>query len=94
MAQWTRVSVRGGVVTDAVLVTPDPQLPPPNIAYWAPIDSLFPRIRRAAGEDWVRDIDVSFDATLGFPTRIDFRSKPTVADGGALYELRNVQPLP
>lgn len=95
MSQWTRVSVRGGQVTDAQPVESDPPFPITTLGLWTPIDTLFAVIRRSAADNttYLEDVDVEFDRALGFPTRIELRAKKNVADGGASYFLRDVRPL-
>lgn len=95
MTRWTRVFVRGGQVTDVQHVVPDPQFPITMLTLWHPIDTLFVVIRRSAAErnSYLEDVDVAFDPALGYPTRIELRAKSNVADGGALYSLRDVRPL-
>lgn len=95
ITRWTRVSVRGGRVIDAQPVVADPQIPITTLTLWQPIDSLFVVIRRAAADNnsYLEDVDVAFDRVLGYPTRIELRAKSNVADGGALYSLRDVRPL-
>ena len=39
------------------------------------------------------EIIATYDPTLGFPTLIEYRAKPNIADGGMIHYLRNVQPL-
>ena len=95
--RWTRVTVRQGIVADAQALDPDPMFPVDQLVYWMPIDSLFGRLKRAANDATVRevyrDIIVEFDAALGYPTRVEWISKPTVQDAGVVYALRNVRPL-
>ena len=97
VGRWTRVTIRQGKVVGAERVEPDSTLPVTSLAFWAPIDSLFSRLRQFArdqGNNGVyRDIIVEFDPTLGFPTRVEWVSRPNVLDAGATYMLRNVQPL-
>jgi hypothetical protein len=92
--RWTRVTVRSGRVVAAESVEPDAQFPVASLAFWQPIDSLFARLRAVArdqsGYGAFRDIVVEFDATLGFPTLIEWKERPGVADAGAVYHLRNV----
>jgi len=94
ITRWTRVDVRGGQVVDAEAVESDP-FPITTLSLWHPIDTLFAVIRRSAADNssYLDDVDVEFDHTLGYPTRIELRAKKNVADGGALYLLREVRPL-
>ena len=96
--QWTRVTVRDGAVTAAEAVDPDPRFPITTLQYWQPIDSvfsdLFDAMRTASSQTYLDAIIVDYDPVLGYPTNIEYRAKSNVADGGAVYSLRNVQPLP
>ena len=95
--QWARVEVRNGVVVDVDAVVPDPNFPISTISYWQPIDSLFSNIHRAMTTSTFSSayssVDVSYDSRLGYPTSIEYVSKPTVMDAGALISVRNVIPL-
>jgi hypothetical protein len=97
VTQWTRVTVRNGAVTAADAVDPQSQFPITTLQYWAPIDSIFVDLLRTLTEkeaQWYLDeVIADFDATLGYPTNIEYRAKRNVADGGSVYSLRNVLPL-
>lgn len=97
LTQWTRVVVRNGVVEGAAPVEPNPEYPVTSTAYFQPIDSLFSNLRRAMSEGDIRshysDINVEYDAQLGYPTHIEYQSKPNIADAGSTIEVRNVQPI-
>lgn len=97
IAEWTRVSVRSGVVVAAEAVVPDPNHPITTLTYWQPIDSLFSNLRRAMDESilgsYYSAIIVTYDQQLGFPISIEYRSKPNIADAGATITVRNVGPL-
>lgn len=95
--RWTRVAVRGGMVTAAEPVEPDPNFPVTSIQYWEPIDSIFADLHRSmsessGGRTYLAAIIVDYDRVLGYPTNIEYRAKPNVADGGAVFSLRNVRP--
>ena len=97
MSRWTRVSVRNGVVVDAVPVEPDPGSPITTLALWHPIDTLFENLHRAMSESgsqsYLDAIVVDYDPELGYPTSIEYRTRSNVADGGSSRSLRNVRPL-
>ena len=95
--QWTRVSVRNGVVVDANAVDPNAHFPITTLAWWQPIDSLFSNLRRTMSnvsfDSPYADIKATYDPELGYPTRIEYIEKPTVADAAATITVRNVRPL-
>jgi uncharacterized protein DUF6174 len=95
--RWTRVTVRGGAVTDAQPVETDPQFPITSLSLWQPIDSLFVGLHNQmttpTAQSPYEAITVQYDERLGYPTSIVYRGKPTVADAGAEITVRNVVPL-
>ena len=95
--QWTRVTVRGGVVTDARAVDTDTPFPMTSSWLWQPIDGLFDGLHNQmttpVGQSPYQSITVQYDEQLGYPTSIVYREKPTVADAGAEITVRNVVPL-
>jgi hypothetical protein len=97
VSQWARVEVRSGAVVDVNAVDPDPNFPITTLSYWQPIDTLFADIERAIADNGFTSVyarvDVTYDAQLGFPTSIDYVSKPNIADAGASISVRNVVPL-
>ena len=92
--QWSRVEVVNGTVTRVVTIASGNEVSPAERSYFPTVERLFADIRRATGEDWVRDIEVEFDPALGFPTLIRFEPERDVIDGGSSYELRNASALP
>jgi hypothetical protein len=97
ITEWTRVTVRSGVVTSAEAVDPDPNVPIDNLRYWVPIDSLFVDLRLTMTDRALRTyldaIVVDYDPDLGYPTKIEYRAKTNVIDGGSQFLLRSVVPL-
>ncbi len=91
--QWSRVEVVNGTVTRVVTIASGNDVSPEDRTYFPTIERLFANIRQAAREDW-EDIEVEFDAALGYPRWIRFVSKPDILDAGASYELRNASALP
>lgn len=95
---WTRVTVRNGVVVDAEGVDSHQHHEIRTYSYWVPVDSVFAHLFRAMADggdadSWMAGIDVEYDAGLGYPTYIEYRSRPNVMDAGAAYYLRNVRSL-
>lgn len=97
VTQWARVSVRGGAVVAVDPVESTPEFPIVNFQYWVPIDSIFDDLYRSMTEPgvdyYLEKIIVSYDAQLGYPTNIEYRAKPNIADGGSIHSLRNVTPI-
>ena len=94
VTQWARVEVRGGVATRVVFLETGAEVSPQQRGYFATVDGLFDRIRRATSDEALDDIKVQFDPVLGFPTRIVFQAKPDILDGGSATYARNVAPIP
>ena len=92
--RWTRVSVRNGAVVDAQPVETDPAFPIETIQWWKPIDTLFVNLERAMRQPdltgYLASIEVEYDPELGYPTLIEYRAKPNVADGGSTISVRSV----
>jgi hypothetical protein len=97
ITRWTRVSVRNGVVVAAEAVEPDPGVPITMLTLWHPVDSLFANLYRAMTDgspgSYLEAIIAEYDPVLGYPTSIEYRAKPNIADGGSTHSLRNVRPL-
>jgi hypothetical protein len=95
MTQWNRVVVRDGVVESATPVDENPVYPLSTTVYFRPIDTLFADLLQAMSQGDIKSpyskIIVDYDPELGYPRRVEYRSKPTVADAGATIALRNVQ---
>ena len=97
VTQWARVEVRNDVVVDVDAVDPQPQFPIGTIQYWQPIDTLFADIERAISSGGLNSayarVNATYDSRYGFPTSIEYVSKPNIADAGAAISVRNVLPL-
>ena len=97
IVRWTRVTVRSGAVVAAEAVEPDPNFPVTTLTLWSPIDTVFESLRRtlenADESDYIATIRVEYDEELGYPTLIEIRAKPTVADAGSERQLRNVRQI-
>lgn len=80
VARQTRVEVRGGKVSAAIVVVNDSLLP--TVASFTTIDGLFARIRGYQREAWLSEVRVDFDPQLGYPTNIRVFGKPGIMDAG------------
>ena len=94
MTQWARVEVVGGQVSRVVLLATGSEVPLPQRDYFPTVEGVFDRIVSVRGEDWVKDVIVTYDAQLGYPTEVNFVPKPNIFDAGAAYYLRNAAPMP
>ena len=94
MNHWARVSVRNDVVVDVQPLEGDPGTPT-TASLWLSIDRIFDNLhaRMTEQDSYLAAVVVRYDSQLGFPTNIEYRAKPNIADGGAVIELRNVAPL-
>jgi hypothetical protein len=89
LAQWTRLTVRAGVVVEAVPVESLPDGLEPMLQGWQTVEELFEII--ASPSSVVANIDVTFDPTLGYPTSTAITCGPQIADCGSTRELRNLR---
>jgi hypothetical protein len=94
LTQWARVEVVGGQISRVVVLATGVELPPLERSYFPTVERVFSSIHSASDDDYLRDIRVEYDHQLGYPTRVDFVSKPEIADGGGTYYLRNAGPAP
>jgi Family of unknown function (DUF6174) len=91
--QWARVAVSNGMVVGVVLIANDSVLSDADLISFTTVDGLFAQIRRYQHEDWVRDVSVTFDPELGYPTSISSFAKAGIMDAGASRLIRNLLPL-
>ncbi len=89
-----RVAVSSGQVVGVVLVANDSALAPEDRASFTSVDGLFAQIRSYQHEDWVRDVVVTFDSRLGYPTSISTFAKAGIMDAGATQFISNLVPTP
>lgn len=89
--EWAIVEVRNDRVVSATTLDGLP-LNEYGLGARKTVNQLFETAWTARGE-WIADVDFSFDSQLGYPTEIDLIAKKNVADGGATYEARNLEPL-
>jgi hypothetical protein len=94
MTQWARVEVVNDQVSRVVLLATGADVPPPRRDYFPTVERIFSYIHSANHDDYLRDLVVAFDPHLGYPTQVDFLSKPDIMDGGATYYLRNAAAMP
>jgi uncharacterized protein DUF6174 len=94
MQQLARVSVNGNQVTGVLLVATDSALPSSELTSFTTIDGLFARIRGYQHQDWLRDVVVTFDPQLGFPTSINVFAKPGIMDADYGQFIQNLRAAP
>lgn len=93
MTRETRVAVSNGSVIGAVLVANDSALGAGDLSSFTTIDGLFTQIERYQGEDWVKDVRVTYDSHLGYPTSISVFARAGIEDAGASQFIRNLVPV-
>ena len=94
VTSWTRIEVIGGQVRRAILLATGEVITDVRLNYWSSVEALFASIHDANRDDWIEDIRVSYDASLGFPTLVEWIPKQGVLDAGGSRALRNARPLP
>ena len=88
----TRIEVRNGRVSAAVVVANDSLLP--TVESFITVDGLFAQIRGYQREDWVREVRVEFDPQLGYPTSIRVFAKAGIMDADYDKYISNLVPSP
>ena len=91
---WVRAAVVGNVVVALEMLEPDLG-PVPDIGSWPTIETLFTQIRQLAQHERgpYSELDVHFDAALGYPTWVAAHPHEGVFDAGFTIEVRAVQGL-
>jgi len=92
VARPTRVEVRGGKVSAAIVVANDSLLP--TVTAFTTVDGLFAQIRGYTRDPWVKEVRVTYDPLLGYPTSIDVFAKAGIADGDFGKSISKLVPAP
>ena len=93
LADFTRLDIHGDSVIAAHALTGGQD--PPAIG-WPTVDNIFGYLRDLADNDdeYIKDAWARYDAQWGYPAEFRVTCTENVTDCGAVYELRNLQPLP
>jgi hypothetical protein len=90
---FTRLEVRAGQVVVAEPLAPSPVSDDIPLEAWPTVPDVFDLIEGASRQSVYTEIEVEYDPTLGYPSRLNLRCKANVTDCGATYELQNLVPL-
>jgi len=94
---WVRIEVANGQVTRATILETGEVITDSRVQYWKTVEEMFDSIRNANDQDYLNELNVSFDPTLGFPTQVDWIPDDNVQDGGSATSMRNAfnnDPIP
>ncbi|MEO8478085.1 MAG: DUF6174 domain-containing protein [Gemmatimonadota bacterium] len=94
VAEWSRVRIVGGIVTEVMRLSDSTVLAPNLWTMWQSIDQIFERLRGVHGSDVYAHFTATFDPALGFPREANLVERPNVADAGIAWSIRRVAPLP
>ncbi|MEA2724088.1 MAG: hypothetical protein QOH59_1859 [Gemmatimonadales bacterium] len=89
---FSRLTVLAGQVVAAEPLTPTPEAEGIPLDAWPTVPEVFALIESASNQSHYTEIEAQYDATLGYPTRLELRCEEDVLDCGALYELQNLTP--
>lgn len=94
LADFTRLEIHGDSVVAAHSLAPG--TPDPPVQGWPTVDAMFGWLRDYAEneDDYVTDVRVRYDPAYGYPAEIHVTCSDNVADCGAQYFARNLQPMP
>ena len=91
--EWVRIEVVNGHLTRATLLESGEIITDGRLQYWTTVEALFDSIRDANDDDYLNELNVVFDPTLGFPTYVEWIADDNVQDAGAVRSMRNARPL-
>lgn len=94
VAQWARLEVVNGTVVRVVVVESGAEIPQDQFVLFRTVEQVFDDIRGAADYESVADVVAAYDASLGFPTRVDLVPRQGLVDAGLAIYLRNATPIP
>jgi hypothetical protein len=89
LAQWTRLTVRNGIIVDADPVESLPDGVEPGLLGWLTVEDEFERLLSPPGI--LEEIEARFDSRYGYPTYIRSDCGPNVQDCGSVHEMRNLR---
>ena len=88
VTEWATVEVRNNTVLAQTMLNGTPVSP----SLWSsrpPVSTLFTEIREMRAF-WLKDIQVTYDATTGYPSRVQYIENDNIADAGSVLEVRNL----
>ena len=86
--EWATVEVRNNTVLAQTMLNGTPVSP----SLWSsrpPVSTLFTEIREMRAF-WLKDIQVTYDAATGYPSRVQYIENDNIADAGSVLEVRNL----
>jgi hypothetical protein len=89
LAVWTQLTVSNGIVVAADPLESLPGGSDPGLSGWLTVEEEFDRLSNPP--DILEDIEMRFDAQLGYPTFIRADCGPNVQDCGSVHEMRNLR---
>ena len=95
LRDWAMIEVVSGRVRRVVLLTTLAVITDERLPWWRTVEEIFGDLHRANIENggWLKDVQLSLDPVLGYPTTISWLSKPKVQDAGLVQYFRNPQQL-
>lgn len=92
----SRVEVQAGRVSRVTQLEGRQPLSADNLGLFSTIEQMFTNLERdltIPSNDFFVDIEITFDPTFGFPSKIIYVPNRGVDDSGAMLMLTNLQPL-
>lgn len=91
ITNWNTITVIDGLITGVVNERGEP-VPRERWNLYSTVDRLFFLLDQPKNE-YLEDITVKFDAQYGHPVEISYIYSQGIADAGAVYSARNLQPM-
>lgn len=93
LADWSRVTVVGGTITEVRGVESGELVPTVSWHAWPTVDGLFDRMAESSPSEVYARIDAEYDPELGYPREVQFIEREGVADAGISYQLRTLESI-
>jgi Family of unknown function (DUF6174) len=85
------IVVRGGEIVSVTYVATGQAVPPERFEQYLTVDALFVLARQALDE--AASVTIGYDASYGYPARVDVDWRREIADDEGFHQAANLQPL-
>ena len=94
LTTWTRLTVHDGVLVSAEPLGPIFGGEEGSLLGWLTVPQAFEAILETSRSDYIKDMTVRFDESLGYPLEFSVICDSNVTDCGSSHQMRNLVLLP